>query len=772
MNSLQDLKRLILPFLKGLPIILAIFAISLAIAYRSVLYTNPMYESTAKIKLDDVSHGISSSSLYEDFDVFTNTNKIAAEVEILKSKLLIEKTLEKLDFDVTYFRVGKIRTRELYRESPFIVEYKIRDDRVFDKRFDLKIESDSTFSLFFTLKGKPFDTQASFGDTLSNEAYELIIRKNDQLLTSRSSTDLLDRYQFCINSMHRSVEQLIGGNLDVTSVDEDVAVVRVSYKCEVPEKSSRFVNVLSQTYVEDYVENRTGAARKTVRFIDNRLDIIAKELSNSEMKLETYRLDNNIINTRQETETDLRKIAQMKIQLANLEMNEAAIDSLYEYTKDPKKDFLDIAPNFEAFNDLLSTELIKKMKQYQSEKKDLLIKYTAEDEKVMVIDRKIMDIEKYIRESIANTKKNITVKRKEIQSSIEEAEKIFVGLPTKEKQMVILERNFQLNQKIFNFLTEKRTEASIAEAATISFHRIIQKAYTPTHPVSPKKTLTMIVAGFLGLIIGISFVYIRVFIGGKFQSRDEIEKIASTPVAGIIKKYKKNHPEVDQDFQALVMNLKILDDISKHDSILITSSIAGEGKTFTVRNLARAYGSIDWKVAVVDLNFRNPQLHKEFGLADLPGISEVIEGKCDIEETYQSAEEGHLTIIPAGNNLDQPMKLINHPELEKILKKLKMEFDLVIIDSPATTITPDAIRLMSLCNHVYYIVKANYTKSHFILNADMIAKEYGLDNIKLLVNNVHQATNFNGVYTGSQFKYGLQSMNLLLKAKHYIKNYL
>ena len=771
MNDFQNIKRLLLPLLRGAPFILACMAIGLAIAYKSLLYTNPTYESTTKIKLDDFGQGVSGALLYKDFDVFSNTNKVAAEIELLKSNVLIEKAIDSLDFDISYYRVGAIRTTELYHDSPFLVEYDIKDQSAYDRPYDLHIKSSSSFTLSYGPEEAATSIEGSFGDSLKLSSATIVIALNETLLQLKGDGSLIDHFQFRLNSKNYLVNQLIPQNLDVTEVDEDVAVVRVTFKSEVPEKASAFVNRLSKAYVEDYIQFRTGAAGKTVDFIDQQLNDVSNKLKESERRLEEYRTEHNIINTHQETETDLRKIAQLKIQLANLEMNEVALDTLHSYIKRNDMRFSELAPNFEAFNDLLSTELIKNLKKYQAECRELLQKYTPEDEKVIALEKNVADIEAYIKEGINNNRKNISTKRKEIELAIAEAEKAFIGLPTKEREMTILQRDFQLNQKIFNFLTEKRTEAAIASAADIAFHRIIEFGSTPTSPISPNRPLSLIISGLLGLIIGITVIYVREFMGGKVRSREELEKIATAPVCGIIKEYRSKSSDPSADFQSLASNLIMLNNISRHESLLVTSSIAKEGKSFVAQQLAKGFADIGWKVAIVDLNLRKPQQHERFEKSNREGIAEVLMGKKTLEEVSQPIDIHGSVLISAGSAIHNPTQLIHSQQIESCLEELKQNFDLVLIDSPATAISLDAIKLMKLSDHVYYLVRANFTKSHFLQNADLIAQEYGLTNIKLLLNKVHKATNFSGYYTGSRFSYRASNLNLAQKIKHYKEYY-
>ena len=166
-------------------------------------------------------------------------------------------------------------------------------------------------------------------------------------------------------------------------------------------------------------------------------------------------------------------------------MNLDAIEELNSYIEEGQENFLELAPNFEAFTDLLSTEIIKEIKALQAKKRDLLITFTPTNEKVTVIDAKISDLTSYLAESINNTRKNLKIKYERITNEINAAETVFEVIPEKERMLKILNREFKIYQQSYIFLNEKRIEAEIAQAAKISFHRIITYAQTPKEPISP-----------------------------------------------------------------------------------------------------------------------------------------------------------------------------------------------------------------------------------------------------------------------------------------------
>ena len=122
--------------------------IAVMVAKKYLSYATPMYESTVKMRLADIGEGISNSNLFRNFDVFASANKIAAEIEVLKSSELISKTLDSLDFGAEIFRVGKIQTVELYKNSPIQIKLLNAEGSCYDRRFSLAIKSLSHFELY------------------------------------------------------------------------------------------------------------------------------------------------------------------------------------------------------------------------------------------------------------------------------------------------------------------------------------------------------------------------------------------------------------------------------------------------------------------------------------------------------------------------------------------------------------------------------------------------------------------------------------------------
>ena len=299
MRSTNENIRLLKPFLRGIPLIVLVVAVCIAAARRYIKYATPMYESTAKIRLADTKDGSPSANLFKDFDVFANVNKIGAEIEVIKSQVLMNKALDSVDFDVSIFRIGQLKKIELYNESPVVINYSLATQNLNDKSLSLKILPDSSLTIV-TGEGKSHKGKLGTPVYIDNDV--LLITKNDALFHAKPYIRLADQYELIIHSRQKLISEVLE-HTEVTSVDKEVPIIRINYKTAVARKSADFVNRLAQAYINDYVDTKIQSADIAVDFLNDQIREAGGKLASSENAIENFRDENSIINIRQETET-------------------------------------------------------------------------------------------------------------------------------------------------------------------------------------------------------------------------------------------------------------------------------------------------------------------------------------------------------------------------------------------------------------------------------------------------------------------------------------
>lgn len=742
MGGVQAIKRQLLPLIKGSPIVIVIFLVALFIAGKVILYTPNTYQSIARIKLDDQKYGFSNNVLFSDFDIFTTKNKIQAEATVLMSPLLVGMALDSVDFEQSIYRKGKLRNTMLYKDSPILVEHEFMNKELYDKDYFILVNADNTYQLVDENGNyNGFEAQ-KLGEATLLEGGLIRVSKNEALLANRK-LQLEGAYILHVFSKSGLIKD-VSSRLDVKEIDKELPIIRVVYKDENPKKVAEFANVLCRTYINDYVVTKSSAAKRTVDFIDKKINDVLKDLQNAELELEEYKDVNGVVNTRQETETGLRQISNLEIQLINLEMNEKAVLELEEYISSGNY-FAERAINF-GFGDLLMTELVKKLKLWQDERIDLLVKYTPESDEVKAVDQKIEEIKVYIVEAIKRNKSEILTRRAEIEKSLETVSTQFEGLSTREKEMRILEREFHLQEQVYNFLSQKKIEASIASSADFTFHRIIEEAIPAEKPVAPNATLITFVSGLLGLIIGVSFIYLRRFALAKVSDRLDIERHSDLPLIGLIRKDNSS-----EDFLTLVKSLQLKDKLKQNGILAISSTIGGEGRSFVAQNLANTLSELGMRIALVSMESNQSSLRDFNSLSVDEYLLNGEKAKCMIKLTQA---------VPT--NLDFEQKLF----------QLKADFDLVVLDTPASAVNVSGIEAMKLADHSLYVIRANKTSIDYLNHADRLVEEYSLKNVMLLLNDAHKASSFAGTYVGSQFRKVAKFKGIIPRFRTYLKLYL
>lgn len=691
--------RLLKPFFRGLPIIIIVMIMAVLGAKKYLNYVTPMYESTAMLKLADVQEGVPSANLFKDLDVFASANKIATEIQVLKSANLIEKALNEVPFNKEIYRKGDMLTVELFGNSPILIEGTFQSEKALDKRYSLNVISKTEFQFFYPDSNQSI--AGKFGKPLKINGATFLISLNEPFIKSKKEVKIIDTYEFEFLSNQKLMEK-INKNLDIVPVDKDVPVIRINMKSNVPEKAALFVNKLAEMYIKDYIENKYKAANTTVDFLQKEIKDSNKKLSNSENNIQNYRDEKNIINVTQETETDLRKISQLKIEQTNIKMSLNAIKDLNKYIAAGKKNYLDLAPNFEAFTDLLSTEMVKNIKKLQSDKKDLLMTYTPENEKVQIIDAKLKDLIDYQIESIKNTERNLQIKYNDLSNDISESEKVFIGLPEKEKKLTILNRDFNLYETNYNFLNEKRIDAEIARSAKIAFHKIITPAEISKTPVSPIRGIIIVVAALMGLFGSVVLIYIVHFAKAKVNDVHTIEKNSTIPVA-IATPFIKSKADIETNFlkEAIQMELKGM--IKEQNLLAISSYDSDKDHLFHSRNLALAFKKQGRKIVVLDAT---GQLENEFEPAEYRNFS----------------NSKYLSYTKAA--------------FQKEIQEIMQQFELCIIHNQAIKEDKLALLFMSLATENLIVLDSRKSAEKTILKIELLKDEYKLPNVWFILNKV------------------------------------
>jgi capsular exopolysaccharide synthesis family protein len=347
-----------------------------------------------------------------------------------------------------------------------------------------------------------------------------------------------------------------------------------------------------------------------------------------------------------------------------------------------------------------------------------LVNYTKAHPLVRQIAAELDILKTSLRESTLSSFKALKKRKVALENLIQEHESTLQHLPKQEQKLEQLTRNFMVNEKIYSFLLQKRAEIAIAESSIVSDTRIIETADTPREAIKPKRKLIILVGTILGLILGIAFAFLRNFLDNTIKTVEDIERLTDMPIYAALPYLKpivtdKHHREA---IRVLWSNLELSQKKRDTNIITFTSTISGEGKTFTIAQLADVIAQSNKSVIILDLDMRKATLHQLYELSNTVGMSTLLAKRNTLKEVISKTKQENLHLITSGPTPPNPTSLIISDLLVSIIEARTKHYDYILIDSPPVGLVADAMKLMRISDVTLLMLRANYSKKEFIQN--------------------------------------------------------
>jgi len=422
-----------------------------------------------------------------------------------------------------------------------------------------------------------------------------------------------------INGENRYIyENIIKNNLKVSQLEDDISLIKISYNDNIQQRGVLYISSLTDALIKESIKNKNEQNNKVLKFIVQELNKMKIKLTQSEAKLEKYRITDEVIKPSVQASTFIRELANIDIKLSENILKKKIIKNIYYNLKEGYK--LDsIAPLLMVLGDKSTIKLIEVLQKSQLKRNELLGEFTYKHPTIIALQNKIDTAKRKIVSNIRNLKKEITETDKNLKRLKDIYESKIKSLPSKERKVVNIKRDYEVSSKLYNFLLQKKAENEMVRVATLSDYKVIDKAYSKLEPVSPKYKLVLIASTILGLITGIIFAFIRNGLYDKIKYKEDIEKNTNTPIYGVVPFTKNNQLKVGvydnlrSYFTDSYRNLRTKIQLSLQKSskiILITSTVKGEGANIVTANLGAVFGMANYKTVVIDLDIRNPTIDK------------------------------------------------------------------------------------------------------------------------------------------------------------------
>ncbi len=775
-----DIKELILNYTKYWYYFVLSILFCLFIAFLNNRYTVPEYSvSTTLLIRDDNNTQLGAENLLEGLELFSGKKNLKNEIVILNSYSITEKIIRELGLGLSYFQHGFFQTNEMFENSPFIVHLDSTHNQLIQTKFSVDIIDSLSFNLSVKTEDKfPYnlieenfdktilsniniDQLYNFGDTIKNEYFSFSVHKS-LFFNLEKIKKSQKKFSFRLYPTNKLAQQLIR-DININPINKETSILKINIKARTPKKYIYILNKLTEIYIRSGLDEKNIMAINTIDFIDEQLDVIQDSLTFIENKLEKFRLENpNLEIVDKEFGTYFQK-QKLDNTLSEQSVNIKYYRSLLAYLKDDKNANSIVSPTSMGISNPELNSLINQLLNLYSKEGELRLTTTKKNPIYKSIISQIEHTKKTIIENVTNLIASASIYENALKGRINAFNNKINKLPEAEKNYLILKRKHEANEQTVVYLQQKRYEASLAKAGTESDHKVIDPARLDSEtPIKPKKKLSYLLALLAGIIAPICIMSLRSFFSDTIYTPSDIRKATNIPILGLIGHSEKaknmvitaTKSVIAESFRALRTNLQYLSANKKRKIITITSSVGGEGKTFTAMNLAAIFALAGHKTVLVGGDLRKPRLHEDFQQSIGKGLSSFLIGKAKLSEIIEPTEMQCLDLITAGPVPPNPAELLDSEKMKKLISDLHQKYDYVIIDTPPIGLVTDGVILMQNADINLYIIRHDYStiKSLNIINS--LYNDKQVKNVHAVINDFQLSSSYGDIYGYGYGGYG------------------
>jgi len=765
----NDIVELIKPYTKKWYWFVIGFILSIIAAIIFIKFSKPIYKIQSSVLIKDAKKMSSASG---DFGVLAGlggfagmgTNSIENELEIFKSKKIINDVVEGQNFQTSLYSRERFFDVELYKDTNPINVVLINEKKYEefpDEPIDIKIDGDKITLSSDELK-KPIVT--TFNKTISLPYANFMIVKNPKFNRNKVKKLDLDDLYFNFSDLETVVDDY-QESLEVDLMDKDATVIGLSIKGENKDKAEDFLNRIIALYNEYSISDKNTESKKTKDFIDDRIVIISKELGEVENQKESFKISNDIVDIGTEAKINLTISTETRRKALEFDTQMEISRMLLGYINSQGTNY-EVLPTNIGLDNPTATSNISAYNKLVMDRSRLLENATLDNPLLVDNTKDLNALKNAMKESLSRAITTYQLTKSQALGENSRSNSEIQKVPNLEKLFRNIERQQQIKENLYLLLLQKREEAAIALSITGDKARVVDYAYSAKKPVSPKKLFVLAGFSFLGLLIPFGLIYAKQTLNNTLVDKNDLERLSDTSILGEIPRISRSDNELikvnditplAESFRILVTNLKFM--LPKREGaniIFVTSTVKGEGKTFISVNLALALASPQNKVLVIGSDIRNPQLQRynpemkgtkgltEYLYEDVQDVSKII---------HPSGFNPNCDFIYSGNIPPNPTDLLQNGRYQSLLESTVNQYSFIILDTAPLMLVTDSFLISDVADATLYVTRSETTEKEFIDFANKNIEAKKIKNVGFVLNDVHKS-NFG---YGNKYGYGYQA---------------
>jgi capsular exopolysaccharide synthesis family protein len=787
-DGIVDYKRIASRTLNYWYLVVLSLVLTLFGAYLTNRYAVGIYPVTASVLIRE-KEALGGAEILYNNPLVNPVRNYLNEPYIIRSYPLVGSVISNLNFDVAFFREGNIKTTEVY-DLPVKV------------RLLKQNGSYGTSLIFVALDENRYSIQAAdekgndkartfyFNDSIEFKGHHFIVLKDLRQSIRRIKNDPL-KLTF-LNPLTITTAYIKG--LVIDWAEEGAGVLNLTVTGSNPDKEVDFMNGLLDSYQKYDLNKKNLEAERTIRFIKQQLHEISDSLDIFESKLLKLKIQNSSygasvtlsftsafsstsgsssgsmgMSSDQETDMSDDVATRLYSQLATLQGQkvELLIRSNYfsyldKYITGNKTLDLVVLPASLGIEDEVLSGIVNRIIDIQLELKLFFSKGISDNPAVQDGLKKLEELKHNTLEAIDQLRLVDKYRSDQINEQIAEVEKQIDQLPSELKEFISIQRNYSLLEALYVFLVQKMAEASISKASAVSDISVVNPPMQGGL-ISPKISQNYIFGGLLGLLFPLALFALLELLNQKVQSKEDIDKITNIPFIGGVwhHPYKDNlavnrwpKSAVAESFRAIRSNLNYFTGNELKKVFMVTSSVSGEGKSFTTINLATVFAMSGRKTLIVGADMRKPRIYDDFNLGNLRGLSGYLSQLNTFSDVVQRTSIDNLDLVSGGPVPPNPSELLLTDHFGALIKEALTVYDYIIIDTPPLAIVTDAFVLSKYADHTIFVVRQNFTQRALLRDIHDLFASGKLKNISIVLNDISKTGFGYGYGYGYGYSYG------------------